>query len=109
MGEREGCITVGQREVTMLSIRNVHKSFGDNEVLKGVSLEVSKGDVVVILGPSGSGKTTLLRSINFLEAFDQIVNLLICRFRFFRIFCLINSLSIYFVLIWLNRIYKACF
>ena len=55
----------------MLSIQNVHKSFGDNEVLKGVSLEVSKGDVVVILGPSGSGKTTLLRSINFLERADE--------------------------------------
>ena len=51
----------------MLKINNIHKFFGTNEVLKGVSLEVDKGDVVVILGPSGSGKTTLLRSINFLE------------------------------------------
>lgn len=51
----------------MLKIENIHKSFGDNEVLKGVDIEIEKGDVVVILGPSGSGKTTLLRCINFLE------------------------------------------
>lgn len=55
----------------MLKIKDVHKKFGDNEVLKGVSVEVEKGDVVVILGPSGSGKTTLLRSINFLERADK--------------------------------------
>ncbi|CAM5192422.1 Amino acid ABC transporter ATP-binding protein (PAAT family) OS=Ureibacillus acetophenoni OX=614649 GN=SAMN05877842_10130 PE=4 SV=1 [Ureibacillus acetophenoni] len=55
----------------MLEIRNVHKSFGNNEILKGVNLTVDKGDVVVILGPSGSGKTTLLRCINFLERADQ--------------------------------------
>ena len=51
----------------MLEIKNVHKSFGKNEVLKGIDIQVSKGDVIVILGPSGSGKTTLLRSVNFLE------------------------------------------
>lgn len=51
----------------MLTINNIHKSFGNNEVLKGVNIEIAKGDVVVILGPSGSGKTTLLRCINFLE------------------------------------------
>lgn len=55
----------------MLEIRNVHKSFQENEVLKGVSLSVRQGDVVVILGPSGSGKTTLLRSLNFLERADK--------------------------------------
>ena len=55
----------------MLAVKDVHKAFGENEVLKGVSLEVSKGDVVVILGPSGSGKTTLLRCINFLERADE--------------------------------------
>lgn len=54
----------------MLEIKNVHKAFHKNEVLKGVSIKVNKGDVVVILGPSGSGKTTFLRCINFLEKAD---------------------------------------
>ena len=51
----------------ILKVENIHKTFGSREVLKGISLEVSKGDVVAILGPSGSGKTTLLRCIAFLE------------------------------------------
>lgn len=51
----------------MIKINNLHKSFGDNEILKGVDIEINKGEVVVIIGPSGSGKTTLLRCINFLE------------------------------------------
>lgn len=55
----------------MLEIQNIHKSFGKNEILKGVNLKIDKGDVVVILGPSGSGKTTLLRCINFLEKADS--------------------------------------
>lgn len=55
----------------MLEIRNIHKTFGGNQVLKGVNIKVEKGDVVVILGPSGSGKTTLLRCINFLERADE--------------------------------------
>lgn len=55
----------------MLQVKNIHKAFHKNEVLKGVSIKVEKGDVVVILGPSGSGKTTLLRCINFLERADQ--------------------------------------
>ena len=55
----------------MLSIRNVYKRFGENNVLNGVNTEVCKGEVVVILGPSGSGKTTLLRCINFLEQADE--------------------------------------
>ena len=54
----------------MLEVKNIQKSFGDLEVLKGVDLQVNKGDVVAILGPSGSGKTTLLRCINFLERAD---------------------------------------
>jgi L-cystine transport system ATP-binding protein len=54
----------------MLRVTNVHKSFGKNEILKGVDLTVEKGDVVVILGPSGSGKTTFLRTLDFLETAD---------------------------------------
>jgi cystine transport system ATP-binding protein/L-cystine transport system ATP-binding protein len=55
----------------MLEVRNVRKSFGGLEVLKGVNLEVHQKDVVAILGPSGSGKTTLLRCMNFLERADK--------------------------------------
>ncbi|OLP57915.1 histidine/lysine/arginine/ornithine ABC transporter ATP-binding protein [Xaviernesmea oryzae] len=51
----------------LLSLREIRKSFGDNEVLKGVSLEVQAGEVVSIIGASGSGKSTFLRSINALE------------------------------------------
>lgn len=51
----------------MLEFNEIRKSFGNNEVLKSVSLNVEKGNVVTILGPSGSGKTTLLRCANFLE------------------------------------------
>lgn len=55
----------------MVSIKNVYKHFGDNNVLNGVNIDIPKGQVVVILGPSGSGKTTLLRCINFLEKADE--------------------------------------
>lgn len=51
--------------------RNVHKSYGDNEVLKGIDLDVRPSEVVVILGPSGSGKSTFLRCINHLEDIDR--------------------------------------
>jgi len=50
----------------IIDIRDVHKAFGKTEVLKGVSLQVMKGDVICIIGPSGSGKSTLLRCINAL-------------------------------------------
>ena len=51
----------------MIKYENIHKVFGDLEVLKGVNFEINTGEVVCILGPSGSGKTTLLRCTNFLE------------------------------------------
>ncbi|MDE6469979.1 MAG: amino acid ABC transporter ATP-binding protein [Eubacterium sp.] len=51
----------------MLEVKNIHKSFGNNEVLKGIDFSLDKGDVLVIIGSSGSGKTTLLRCLNFLE------------------------------------------
>lgn len=54
----------------MLQVRNLKKSFGPLEVLKGVDLDVNQGDVVAILGSSGSGKTTMLRCLNFLERAD---------------------------------------
>jgi polar amino acid transport system ATP-binding protein len=52
---------------SMLSLRGVCKRFGDLEVLRGVDLEIQKGEVVCVLGPSGSGKSTLLRCLNLLE------------------------------------------
>lgn len=55
----------------MIQIRNIHKSFGSLEVLKGVDVTLGKGKVLVIIGPSGSGKTTLLRCLNLLEIPDQ--------------------------------------
>ena len=58
-------------ETPLVSIQNLHKSFGSLEVLKGVTLDVNRGDVVSIIGSSGSGKSTLLRCINDLESFDD--------------------------------------
>ena len=51
----------------VVSIRNLNKSFGDNHVLRGIDLDVQRGEVVCIIGPSGSGKSTLLRCVNMLE------------------------------------------
>ena len=56
---------------SLVVARNVHKSYGDNEVLKGIDLDVKPSEVVVILGPSGSGKSTFLRCINHLEDIDR--------------------------------------
>lgn len=55
----------------MVRLVNVHKRFGDNEVLRGINLEVLRGKILVIIGPSGSGKSTLLRAINHLETVDE--------------------------------------
>lgn len=51
----------------MIQIRDLHKSFGKLDVLKGISLEIAEGEIVSVIGPSGSGKSTLLRCINYLE------------------------------------------
>jgi polar amino acid transport system ATP-binding protein len=56
--------------MTLLAIRGLTKNFGPVEILKGVDLEVNKGEVVSIIGASGSGKTTLLRCVNLLEDFN---------------------------------------
>ncbi|MGB5823423.1 MAG: amino acid ABC transporter ATP-binding protein [Proteocatella sp.] len=55
----------------MIQLHNIHKSYGKLQVLKGVSLEINKGEVISIIGPSGTGKSTLLRCINFLEKADS--------------------------------------
>lgn len=54
----------------MIEVDNLHKRFGDNEVLKGVSFKVGAGEVVCLIGPSGSGKSTALRCINGLESYE---------------------------------------
>lgn len=51
----------------IISIKDLHKYFGENEVLKGIDLDIQQGEVVVIIGPSGSGKSTFLRTMNLLE------------------------------------------
>ena len=53
--------------MAILEVKNIHKTFGNNEVLKGIDFDLEKGEVLSIIGSSGSGKTTLLRCINFLE------------------------------------------
>ena len=55
----------------ILSVKDLRKKFDSLEVLKGISLEVDKGDVIAVLGPSGGGKTTFLRCLNFLEKADS--------------------------------------
>ena len=57
--------------MSVLEAQNIHKKFGKNDILKGVSLTIDKGEVLVLLGPSGSGKSTLLRTLNGLETIDS--------------------------------------
>ena len=57
--------------MALVAAEGIHKSFGENEVLKGVDLKVGEGEVVAIIGRSGSGKSTLLRILNGLESFDD--------------------------------------
>ncbi len=64
-------ITNWSPDQPIVSLRDVHKSFGKLEVLKGVSLDVMKGEVICIIGPSGSGKSTLIRCINALNPIDS--------------------------------------
>ncbi|MEU9256490.1 amino acid ABC transporter ATP-binding protein [Streptomyces sp. NPDC048270] len=54
-----------------IEIRGLHKSFGDNHVLRGIDLDIARGEVVCVIGPSGSGKSTLLRCVNLLEEPNQ--------------------------------------
>ncbi|EFU41295.1 ABC transporter related protein [Paenibacillus vortex V453] len=51
----------------MITVKELHKSFGKLEILKGIDIEIAKGEVVVVIGPSGSGKSTFLRCLNLLE------------------------------------------
>lgn len=55
----------------MIKLDNIHKRFGDTEVLKGIDLEINQGEIIVIIGSSGTGKSTLLRTVNFLESADK--------------------------------------
>jgi len=57
-------------DAPLIQVRGLHKSFGKLEVLRGVSFEVERGEVMAIIGPSGSGKSTLLRCLNFLEEYQ---------------------------------------
>ncbi|MCK6265611.1 amino acid ABC transporter ATP-binding protein [Vibrio sp. ZSDE26] len=55
----------------MIKLHNIHKHFGDTEVLKGIDIDIQQGEIIVIIGSSGTGKSTLLRCVNFLEHADQ--------------------------------------
>ncbi len=55
----------------MIKLSNIHKRYGDSEVLKGIDIEIKQGEIIVIIGSSGTGKSTLLRCVNFLEQADQ--------------------------------------
>jgi len=69
--ERYGSESALANSEPMFRIRNLRKCFGPLEVLKGISLDVKRGEVLVVIGPSGSGKSTMLRCLNFLEEYDD--------------------------------------
>lgn len=56
--------------MSMISVRNLQKRFGETRVLNGIDVEVDSGEVLVVIGPSGSGKSTMLRCLNFIEEYD---------------------------------------
>lgn len=58
---------MSDKENILLEIQDLHKSFGDHEVLRGISTTINKGDVIAVIGPSGCGKSTFLRTMNQLE------------------------------------------
>ena len=66
-----GAAVVSQKSEVLLSLERAKKSFGDNQVLKDITLQVEKGQVVGIIGPSGGGKSTLLRCATMLETLDD--------------------------------------
>lgn len=51
----------------LVSVCDLHKDFGERQILRGISFDIHRGDVVCVIGPSGSGKSTLIRCINYLE------------------------------------------
>ncbi|MCY1539285.1 Glutamine transport ATP-binding protein GlnQ [compost metagenome] len=55
----------------MIKLENISKSYGQHQVLRGITIEIKQGEVVCLIGPSGSGKSTVLRCINGLEAYDS--------------------------------------
>ncbi|SCN21697.1 Octopine permease ATP-binding protein P [Clostridium sp. N3C] len=55
----------------MLAVENIYKSFGSRQILKGISFNINKGEVISVIGPSGSGKSTMLRCLNLLETIDK--------------------------------------
>ncbi len=64
-------MTHSERGECVLKMRGIHKAFGSMEVLKGIDINLHRGEVLAVIGPSGSGKSTMLRCINYLETIDQ--------------------------------------
>lgn len=71
MSDKTAPTDVQSADDVIISVRDLHKSFGKNEVLKGIDLDVKRGEVITIIGPSGGGKSTLLRCLTLLERLDD--------------------------------------